>query len=252
MKYDIADLELCFLVFCRVGSCLMLMPGFASTRVPMRVRLFLSLVVSLALIPMIPAASGQEPFQSQPSLMAIIVAREVFAGAFLGFIGRLMFSGLHFAANSAAMMIGLSSQATAVEDDQSTDAFAEMFTLTAAVTFFLLDLHIDVIIALSKTYDFLPIRTELDVEGAISLTIKTMNNGFLVALQVVAPFVAYSILANLVFAIINKLVPQFPAYFVSVPFILSGGLVLAYFIVPNGLDVFFNEFSRVLVKEMGG
>ena len=31
-----------FLIFCRVGTCLMLMPGFSSPRVPMRVRLFLA------------------------------------------------------------------------------------------------------------------------------------------------------------------------------------------------------------------
>ena len=40
-----------FLIFCRFGSCLLLMPGFSSSRVPLQVRLFLSLAVSVALSP---------------------------------------------------------------------------------------------------------------------------------------------------------------------------------------------------------
>jgi flagellar biosynthetic protein FliR len=40
-----------FLLFCRIGACLMVMPGFSSPRVPMRVRLFVAIAVTLALAP---------------------------------------------------------------------------------------------------------------------------------------------------------------------------------------------------------
>ena len=40
-----------FILFCRVGGCLMLMPGFSSPRVPMMVRLFLCFAITLALVP---------------------------------------------------------------------------------------------------------------------------------------------------------------------------------------------------------
>ena len=42
-----------FLIFCRIGTCLMLMPGFSSPRVPVRVRLFLAVAVTLALAPLL-------------------------------------------------------------------------------------------------------------------------------------------------------------------------------------------------------
>ena len=38
-----------FLAFCRIGGCLMLMPGFSSARIPMRVRLFVAMAASAAL-----------------------------------------------------------------------------------------------------------------------------------------------------------------------------------------------------------
>ena len=40
-----------FLVFCRVGSCLMLLPGYSNIRVPVQVRLFIAVALSLAVSP---------------------------------------------------------------------------------------------------------------------------------------------------------------------------------------------------------
>src|SRR5690606_31883263 len=42
-----------FLLFCRIGGCLMLMPGFASPRVPAQIRLFIAIAVTLALAPLL-------------------------------------------------------------------------------------------------------------------------------------------------------------------------------------------------------
>ena len=44
---------LVFLLFCRIGGCLMLMPGFSSARVPVQVRLFIAVAVTLALTPLL-------------------------------------------------------------------------------------------------------------------------------------------------------------------------------------------------------
>jgi flagellar biosynthesis protein FliR len=44
---------LAFLAFCRIGGCLMLMPGFSSSRVPVHVRLFIAVALTLALAPLL-------------------------------------------------------------------------------------------------------------------------------------------------------------------------------------------------------
>ena len=38
-----------FLLFCRIGSCLMLAPGVSNTQIPMQVRLFVAIGATLAL-----------------------------------------------------------------------------------------------------------------------------------------------------------------------------------------------------------
>ena len=42
-----------FVLFCRIGTCLMLMPGFSSSRVPARIRLFLAIAITLVLAPLL-------------------------------------------------------------------------------------------------------------------------------------------------------------------------------------------------------
>ena len=36
-----------FVLFCRIGGCLMLAPGFSNTQIPTQVRLFVALAVTL-------------------------------------------------------------------------------------------------------------------------------------------------------------------------------------------------------------
>ena len=51
-----------FMVFARLGSAIMLLPGFGEAYVPPRVRLIFALVVSVALLPML---SSFLPAQAQ-------------------------------------------------------------------------------------------------------------------------------------------------------------------------------------------
>ena len=46
------------LVLCRVGSCMMLLPGFGRQRIPMQFRALLAVAISLTLLPMLVALYG--------------------------------------------------------------------------------------------------------------------------------------------------------------------------------------------------
>ena len=37
-----------FIVFCRIGACLMLVPGFSSVNIPAQIRLFVAIVSTLS------------------------------------------------------------------------------------------------------------------------------------------------------------------------------------------------------------
>jgi len=250
MSYDVAQVELFFLVFCRVGGCLMLMPGFSSSRVPVSVRLAVAIMFAATITPLIDYTPRR--FQSDTTLFALVVAGEVLIGAAMGLLGRILFAGLQFAAVAAGTMIGLTSAgADMIDDEQSSDPFAQLFTATAATLFFVLDLHLDVLAGLLSSYRFMPPAPALNVEGSVPLAVAAIEGAFSTSLQIVSPFVIYSLLVNAAFGIIGKMVPNFPSYFISIPLLIAGGLVISIFLFPPAIDQFFYFVKKILLRELG-
>ena len=67
-------------------------------------------------------------------------------------------------------------------------------------------------------------------------------------MQISAPFIIYSVSINVLFGIINKLTPQIAVYFVSLPFVVFGGLFVLYFTLGELLTIFTKAFSKWLIN----
>ena len=83
-----------FVVFSRVGACLLLMPGFSSPRIPVQVRLFIAVAVALALTPLQIEAIRPIVADGQPMHLLRLMGSELFIGAAIGLFGRVFFTAL--------------------------------------------------------------------------------------------------------------------------------------------------------------
>jgi len=61
-------------------------------------------------------------------------------------------------------------------------------------------------------------------------------------LRLGSPFIAYAILVNIGTGLVNKLAPQIPVYFISLPFVIAGALILMYLSIGNMLSLFADGF----------
>jgi flagellar biosynthetic protein FliR len=240
--------QLVFLAFCRIGGCLMLMPGFSSARVPVHVRLFIAVAVTLALSPLlVPVLRAALP-QVAPGAMLALIISETVVGALIGLMGRLFFLALQFMATAAAMFIGLSNTGAPIEDTEPVPAFAALITLTATLLFFLADQHWEVLRALVGSYSALPVTEPLAAAFSLAKLTDAATSAFLLALQISAPFIVYALIINFMVGIANKLTPQVPVYFVSVPAVLAGGFILLYFTIGESLRLFMMGFMGWLAR----
>ena len=240
--------QLVFLAFCRIGGCLMLMPGFSSARVPVHVRLFIAVAVTLALSPLlVPVLRAALP-QVAPDAMLALIVSETVVGALIGLMGRLFFLALQFMATAAAMFIGLSNTGAPIEDTEPVPAFAALITLTATLLFFLADQHWEVLRALIGSYSALPVTEPLAAAFSLAKLTDAATSAFLLALQISAPFIVYALIINFMVGIANKLTPQVPVYFVSVPAVLAGGFILLYFTIGELLRLFMMGFMGWLAR----
>ena len=237
-----------FLVFCRVGCCLMLMPGFSNTRISMQMRLFLAIAISLALTPLI---SGTSPVTSTAisasALMALVFSECAF-GALIGFLGRCFFLALQFMTVAITSFAGLGTMPGAPTiDTEPLSSLASLIMMIATLLLFVTDQHLEILRALVGTYHAVPLASTFGPEVSLDRISEVMTRSFALALQISGPFVVYTVIVNVLFGLVNKMTPQIPVYFVSLPFVIAGGLFLAYFAIAEALPIFLNDFSRWLI-----
>lgn len=240
---------LVFLLFCRIGGCLMVMPGFASPRVPVQIRLFVAVAVTLALTPLLLPDVRAAVLRPRQSALLVLLVAETITGIFIGLLGRIFYLALQFMASALASFIGYAGfPGMPIEDTEPNPALASLITLTATVLFFVADLHWEVLRGLVRSYAVLPVNGPVAFDVGLERLVTATSDAFALTLQISGPFVVYAFAINLAFGIVNKLTPQIPVYFISLPFVVAGGLLLLYFIVGEFFRLFTDAVAGWLVR----
>ena len=209
----------------------MLLPGISSERIPMQARLFFALAISLAIAPLV-MGQLQPVVKPDGQTMIFLILTETLVGLLLGFFVRIFFLALEFGAIAAANFVGYGSVFThSIEGAESTTPLAMIITLPATALFFILDVHILILDLLQRSYTIFPPVQPIDFEPTMRALTGTLATSFRLAMQVCAPLIVFSLSINLLLGFLNKMVPQIPAYYISTPFLLLGGLLVFYFLV---------------------
>ena len=234
-----------FAAFCRVGGCFMLLPGFSSARLSMQIRLFLAVAISIALLPILwdtiyPRATG-----SLDGYLTMIVF-EMLTGAVIGLIARYYVLGLQFAGTALTMMMGFNAPPTPdVLEDAAENQLTNLLSFAALMVLFMLDFHHVVMRALVESYNVMPLGAGFNPQSALITLTDTLSQTFMIMLRLASPFILYGLVFNVSIGLVNKLAPQIPIYFVSLPFIIMGGLILMYFGIQSLLEIFAAGFMPV-------
>lgn len=243
-----ADIVLVALVvFCRIGACLMIMPGFSSPRVPVRVRLFIAFGVTLVLTPILmDTVRPTVPPEQDLRFIALLVS-ETLIGGMIGVMGRCFFGALETMGTAAGMTIGITLNVGApVNEDEPLSPLATLLMLAATMMMFAADLHLELIRALVSSYTTMPVADGFRPRFGLLQVTSVLARAFLIALQLCSPFIIFGIIVNLAFGLLNKLTPQVPVYFLALPFTLAGGLILFLFTVKFILTGFIQSFGAWL------
>jgi flagellar biosynthetic protein FliR len=231
-----------FLAFCRIGSCFMVMPGFSSARVPMHIRLFIAIAVTWALLAHLWDAILPAVDRSADQML-LLIGSEILIGSTIGLVTRLYTLALQFAGAAIAVVGGYGGMGgTAIEEPDPQAALAAIITLCALMVLFAFDFHHEILRALIASYDVLPLSALFSPQSALIDIADTISESFYITLRLASPFIAYGILVNLAIGFVNKLTPQIPVYFISLPFILAGTLILMYFGIGVMLSLFADGF----------
>jgi flagellar biosynthesis protein FliR len=235
-----------FLVFCRVAGCLMLVPGLSSARVPVRVRLYLALVLAVALASLVD--SGSDRRDRAGAGLATVILTESMIGAGMGLIARLFIEAIEFAGTTMSNYIGLSGISGSLDGDEPSPTVANLVTVLATLLLLILELPHALIGGLASSFDDIPIGAAFEADMALRQILRILAPAFAVALQISAPFLVYGLVLNIMFAVLGRLVPQISSYFVSIPLIAIGGLMLLYVCVGDIVKVLSSAIRLDIIK----
>jgi flagellar biosynthetic protein FliR len=233
------------LVFARIGTMVMLLPGLGEMSVPSRFRLTIALVLAAVLLPLHRDAY-QVDLRSFGPLLALL-AQEVFVGAVLGLTVRLMISALQIAGSVIAQQLGLGF-VTAVDPSQGQQnvIVANFLTMLGITLVFASDMHHLVIAALDDSYSlFAP--GELPLLGDVAaLTTRTIATAFRIGIQLSAPFIVFGLLFNIGLGVLSRLMPQMQVFFIGLPLSIIVGFLILVLVLGVMMGVFLGSVEGVL------
>ena len=211
------------LVFARIGTMLMLLPGLGEQNLSARMRLTFALVLAAVLLPLHRSAYHIDP--ARLGRRSVMLVEEILIGATLGITARLTISALEVAGSVIAQQLGLGF-VTAVDPTQGEQGaiVGNFLTMLGITLFFATDMHHLVIAALNDSYTlFAP--GEMPAPGdAAALITRTVSGAFRIGIQLSAPFLVFGLVFNIGLGVLSRLMPQMQVFFVALPLSILLGL----------------------------
>ncbi|MCC8931389.1 flagellar biosynthetic protein FliR [Rhizobium sp. 'Codium 1'] len=234
-----------FAIFCRIGSCIMTLPGFSSARISMTVRFFLAFAVSMAMTPLLFDALYPRVSVGGATLVGVIVA-EILIGMMYGLVPRLYVLGLQFTGSVVSMAIGLNTPgATDILEDTSENQMTNLISFGGLLLLFMMDFHHVVFRALVDSYTVMPLGGMPDSQKMLITLTDTLSQTFMLMLRLASPFMIFGLMFNVAVGLVNKLAPQVPVFYISTPYLLLGGLLLVYFTIAAMVMQFAQNFPMI-------
>ena len=233
------------LTFGRVGTMVMLLPGFGEMSLPARVRLAIALVLTAVLLPLHRQAYAVDLNTLAPVLTEMI--QELIIGAVIGITARLAISALQVTGSVVAQQLGLGF-VTAVDPTQGEQGVmvGNFLAVLGVTLIFATDMDHLVIAAMNDSYAiFKPGEMPLSGDVAQHVT-HVVSSSFRIGIQLAAPFIAFGLLFNLGLGVLSRLMPQMQVFFIGLPLSILLGLLLLVLVLGAMMGTFTGYLQAVL------
>jgi len=233
------------LIFARIGSISMALPGIGDRRVPSRIRLVFALSMSLILYPIVVKYFSGFP-TSLIGMMAAIIS-EVLVGIAIGFSVRLIISAIELVGTAIAFQTGLAfAQSVDPSNGIQSSMFGSFLSVLTVTMIFATDMHHMLLSAMHDSYLLFKPGNVLPLGDLAQNAIQTMSAGFRIAIQLSGPFLAFGLVFYLGVGVLARLIPQVQVFFLAMPLNIALGIVLFMLLLGTIMYWFLDYFGEAL------
>jgi flagellar biosynthesis protein FliR len=233
------------LVFARIGTMVMLLPGLGEQNISARLRLTIALILTAVLLPLHRADYHIDPGALGPAMVMLV--EEIVIGAVLGLTARLTISALEVAGSVIAQQLGLGF-VTSVDPTQGEQGviLGNFLTMLGVTLFFATDMHYLVIAALNDSYTLFAPGEMPSTGDVAALVTKTVSGAFRIGIQLSSPFLVFGLLFNLGLGVLSRLMPQMQVFFVALPASIMFGLLFFVLMLGSMMGLFLDYAGGVM------
>uniref|UniRef100_Q07RC9 Flagellar biosynthetic protein FliR n=1 Tax=Rhodopseudomonas palustris (strain BisA53) TaxID=316055 RepID=Q07RC9_RHOP5 len=233
------------LTFARIGTMVMLMPGFGESNIPARIKLSIALGLTLIILPLHRSAYQVDMTSMAP--LIVLMLHEIVIGIVLGATVRVTLAALQVAGSVIAQQLGLGF-VTAVDPTQGQQGLliGNFLTLLGLTLLFATDSHHLVIAALNESYRVFSPGELLPSGDIAALATRAFSAAFKIGMQLAAPFLVFGLVFNIGLGVLARLMPQMQVYFVGVPLSIVVGFLILIGVLAAMMGTFMDYFVGVL------
>ncbi|HBT57161.1 flagellar type III secretion system protein FliR [Halopseudomonas aestusnigri] len=231
-------------VLFRIASLLMTMPVLGTQLLPVRVRLYFALALTLLIAPQV----GEVPLLDALSLSTwIVIGEQILIGAAMGFSLQLLFQVHVLAGQIIAMQMGLG---FASMNDPSTGisvaVVAQVFTMLVTLLFLAMNGHLVVLEVLAESFTTLPIGDSL---GRMDFQALVLRFSWVMAAAILIgmPAITALLIVNISFGVMMRAAPQLNIFSIGFPLTLVFGLFIMWVMMGNVLGQYQELASDALI-----
>jgi flagellar biosynthetic protein FliR len=237
------------LIFARLGSLVMLIPGIGEAFIPARIRLSLAFLMTLALYPVLSVGVPVEP--ATVAGVAGAVIKEILIGLMIGGILRIFMNSLACAGEIVSIQTTLSFAQTANPAQATPSTTLGTFLgLIGIVLIMTTDLHHMFLSAIVRSYSIFPFHKDVPVRDASFLAIQTVGRSFSLGLQLAAPVMVFAFVFNIATGLVGRVMPQFQVFFVATPLMVLTSLSI-FALSLGAIGMVWVDHYRDLVSVFG-
>lgn len=222
----------------RVSGLMLVAPVLGASLIPARIRLGLTVVLTMVLAPLAPL--DIKPLSAQG---IEVLAQQVLIGAALGFVLKLVFEAVAFGGQfvSQAMSLGFA-EVVNPGVGGTVPVLSQFYTMLVTLLFLALNGHLQLIDLLADSFRTLPVGTQGIGADGVWGVLGFATHLFSGAVRVALPALTALLIVNLGFGAISRSAPSMNLFAVGFPITICLGMV-ALWLALRGLPGAFDTLQ---------
>ncbi len=211
------------LLFFRFAALFLAVPIFSHQSIPMTVKAAMAFFFSVVFYASMPPLQIEINF---PTVVLAILSEFMF-GLAIGIILQLAFNVITFAGGQISFMMGFS-MASAIDPQSgvSMPIISQFLSLMALMILFSIDMHHWMLLFIDASLKSVPLGGFLMQENLFNYIIHATSNMFMVGFMIAFPIISLSLLADIIFGMLMKTMPQFNLLVIGFPIKITVAFVV--------------------------